>query len=116
MGGRAALDGMARHLLRHGVTSFLPTGVSAPLDDLCRFVDEVRRWMPVAPADGSQPLGSNLEGPLLADAKRGAHDPTLLARHRTCGTRSWRRILDGLRLVTVAPEMPGALDLIALVP
>ena len=33
MGGRAALDGMARHLLRHGVTSFLPTGVSAPLDE-----------------------------------------------------------------------------------
>ena len=57
MGGRAALDGMARHLLRHGVTSFLPTGVSAPLDDLYRFVDDVRDWMPVAPADGAEPLG-----------------------------------------------------------
>ena len=32
MGDRAALDGMARGLLRRGVTSFLPTAVSAPLD------------------------------------------------------------------------------------
>ena len=78
MGGRAALDGMARHLLRHGVTSFLPTGVSAPLDDLYRFVDEVRDWMPVAPADGSQPLGSNLEGPWLSDAKRARTTRALL--------------------------------------
>ena len=78
MGGRAALDGLARHLLRHGVTSFLPTGVSAPLDDLYRFVDDVRDWMPVAPADGAEPLGSNLEGPWLSAARKGAHDPALL--------------------------------------
>ena len=42
MGGRAALDGMARHLLRHGVTSFLPTAVTAPIPALVRFADEVR--------------------------------------------------------------------------
>jgi len=78
MAGRAALDGMARHLLRHGVTSFLPTAVAAPLNDLYRFVDDVRDWMPVAPADGAEPLGSNLEGPWLSPARSGAHDPALL--------------------------------------
>ncbi len=113
MGGRAALDGMARHLLRHGVTSFLPTGVSAPLDDLYRFVDEVRDWMPVAPADGSQPLGSNLEGPWLAQAKKGAHDPTLLRSPADLRLEDLEAHLDGLRLVTVAPELPGALELIS---
>ena len=113
MGGRAALDGMARHLLRHGVTSFLPTGVSAPLDDLYRFVDEVRDWMPEAPADGSQPLGSNLEGPWLADAKRGAHDPTLLRSPSDLRYDDLEAHLEGLRLVSVAPEIPGALELIA---
>ena len=112
MGGRAALDGMARHLLRHGVTSFLPTGVSAPLDDLYRFVDEVRDWMPAAPADGSQPLGSNLEGPWLSDAKRGAHDPALLRAPADLRYEDLAAHLDGLRLVTVAPEIPGALELI----
>jgi len=113
MGGRAALDGMARHLLRHGVTSFLPTGVSAPLDDLYRFVDEVRDWMADAPADGSQPLGSNLEGPWLSNAKRGAHDPHLLRSPADLRYADLEAHLEGLRVVTVAPEIPGALELIA---
>ena len=79
MGDTAALDGMARALLRHGVTSFLPSGVSAPLPALAAFTERVRGWMPVAPDDGAAPLGFNLEGPFLADAKRGAHDPAMLS-------------------------------------
>jgi N-acetylglucosamine-6-phosphate deacetylase len=113
MGGRTALDGMARHLLRHGVTSFLPTGVSAPLDDLYRFLDDVRDWMPVAPTDGAEPLGSNLEGPWLSHARKGAHDPALLRVPADLRLGDLEAHLDGLRLVTVAPELPGALDLIA---
>lgn len=113
MGGRAALDGMARHLLRHGVTSFLPTAVSAPLDDLYRFVDEVCDWMADAPADGAQPLGSNLEGPWLSNAKRGAHDPHLLRTPADLRYEDLEAHLEGLRVVTVAPEIPGALELIA---
>ena len=113
MGGRAALDGMARHLLRHGVTSFLPTGVSAPLDDLYRFVDDVRDWMPVAPPDGAEPLGSNLEGPWLSPARKGAHDPAFLRSPADLRLADLEAHLDGLRLVTIAPELPGALDLIA---
>ena len=87
MGDTAALDGMARALLRHGVTSFLPSGVSAPLPTLAAFTERVRRWMPVAPDDGAAPLGFNLEGPFLADAKRGAHDPAMLRRPRRRRTR-----------------------------
>ncbi len=112
MGGRDALEGLSRHLLRHGVTSFLPTGVSAPLAELYRFVDEVYDWMPDAPADGSQPLGSNLEGPWLSDAKRGAHDPTLLRAPADLRYEDLEAHLGGLRLVSVAPEIPGALELI----
>lgn len=113
MGGRDALDGMARHLLRRGVTSFLPTAVAAPLDDLYRFVDDVRDWMPVAPADGAEPLGSNLEGPWLAQARKGAHDPAFLRAPTDLFVADLEAHLDGLRLVTVAPELPGALELIA---
>jgi N-acetylglucosamine-6-phosphate deacetylase len=42
MGDAAALDGMARALLGHGVTSFLPTAVTAPLEQLVAFADRVR--------------------------------------------------------------------------
>ena len=93
MGDRASLDGMARHLLRRGVTAFLPTAVTAPLTDLTDFAERVRDWLPDAPADGAEPLGFNLEGPFLADARRGAHDPTHLrapadVRTRTISSRS----------------------------
>ena len=69
MGDAAALDGMARALLRQGVTSFLPTAVTAPLDELVAFAERVRTWMPGAPDDGAEPLGFNLEGPFLAAAR-----------------------------------------------
>ena len=78
MGGADALDGMARHLLRRGVTGFLPTAVTAPLPALATFAETVRAWLPDAPVDGAEPLGFNLEGPFLAEARRGAHDPTFL--------------------------------------
>lgn len=113
MGDTAALDGMARALLRRGVTSFLPTAVSAPLPALGGFADRIRTWMPAAPADGAEPLGMNLEGPFLAPERRGAHDPTVLLAPADVPRGSLEPLLDGLRLITIAPELPGALDLIA---
>jgi N-acetylglucosamine-6-phosphate deacetylase len=112
MGDRASLDGMARHLLRRGVTGFLPTAVTAPLTDLTDFAARVRDWLPDAPADGAEPLGFNLEGPFLADARRGAHDPTHLRAPADVGRDDLEPLVEGLRLLTVAPELPGALDLI----
>ena len=69
---------MARALLRQGVTSFLPTAPSLPEPEIPRFAARVREWMPSAPADGAEPLGFNLEGPFIAPARKGAHDPALL--------------------------------------
>ena len=112
MGDRDALDGMARALLRRGVTSFLPTAVTAPLDDLTAFAERVRAWMPSAPGDGAEPLGFNLEGPFLADARRGAHDQTQLRAPADVSPETIETLTDGLRLLTVAPELAGATDLI----
>ncbi len=112
MGDRAALDGMARALLRRGVTSFLPTAVTASLGDLGAFADRVRTWMPHAPADGAEPLGFNLEGPFLAADRRGAHDPAHLLAPADVPRATLEALIDGLRLLTVAPELPGATDLI----
>jgi N-acetylglucosamine-6-phosphate deacetylase len=112
MGGTAALDGMARALLRRGVTSFLPTAVTAPLDDLAAFADRVRSWMPAAPDDGAEPLGFNLEGPFLAPARRGAHAEAHLREPAAAARDTLQPLVEGLRLLTVAPELPGATDLI----
>jgi N-acetylglucosamine-6-phosphate deacetylase len=112
MGERGALDGMARRLLRRGVTAFLPTAVTAPLGELVAFAERVRTWLPEAPADGALPLGFNLEGPFLADARRGAHDPALLLAPDDVARTSLEPLVDGLRVVTIAPELPGATELI----
>ena len=72
MGEPADLDGMARALLARGVTSFLPTAVTASMERLTGFAQRVREWMPSAPADGAEPLGFNLEGPFLSQAMKGA--------------------------------------------
>jgi len=113
-GGRSSLDGMARGLIRRGVTSFLPTAVTAPLSDLVEFAETVRAWRASAPDDGAEPLGFNLEGPFLAESKRGAHDPTHLIAPSSVDAADLEPLLEGLRVITIAPELPGAIELIAL--
>ena len=113
MGGRSALDGMSRALARRGVTSFLPTAVTASLDTLARFADDVRAWISAGAApDGAQPLGFNLEGPFLAESRKGAHDATHLRVPADTARDELEPLIDGLRLITIAPELDGALELI----
>ena len=112
MGPDGALDGMARALLRHGVTSFLPTAVTAPLADLAAFAERVRRWMAATPDDGAGPLGFNLEGPFINPSRKGAQNPAHIAVPAEVSTADLEPLVDGLRITTIAPEIPGALDLI----
>jgi N-acetylglucosamine-6-phosphate deacetylase len=112
MGPDGALDGMARALLRHGVTSFLPTAVTASLPTLADFAERVRRWMPAAPADGAEPLGFNLEGPFINPVRKGAQNPDYIAVPAEVSTADLEPLVEGLRITTIAPEIPGALDLI----
>jgi N-acetylglucosamine-6-phosphate deacetylase len=112
MGGRDALDGMSRTLLRRGVTSFLPTGVTSAIPDLVRFAETVRAWMPHAPADGAQPLGFDIEGPFISQAKRGAHPPALVRDGVDVPLAELEPLAEGLRIMTVAPEIEGGLELI----
>jgi len=111
MGGPVALDGLARALLRRGVTSFLPTAVSAPIEGLAVFAATVRAWMTMPPADGAQPLGFNLEGPFLSNAKRGAHDSAFLRDPSSVPRADLAPMVEGMRVMTVAPELPGAPEL-----
>jgi N-acetylglucosamine-6-phosphate deacetylase len=112
MGDAAALDGMAQALLARGVTSFLPSAWSTPWAELVAFAERVREWLPAAPGNGSQPLGFNLEGPFLSVAKKGAHDPRHLRLPADVPFTDIEPLIDGLRLITIAPELPGALELI----
>jgi N-acetylglucosamine-6-phosphate deacetylase len=111
MDGPTALDGMARGLVDRGVTTFLPTAVSAPLDALATFARDVRGWSP--PDDGADAPGFNLEGPFLAPGRKGAHAAEHLRVPADVGADALEPLLEGLRLATIAPELPGAIELIA---
>ena len=82
--------------------------------ELAAFAERVRRWMPAAPDDGAGPLGFNLEGPFIDPSRKGAQNPAHIRVPAEVSTADLEPLVDGLRIMTIAPEVPGALDLIAL--
>ena len=93
--------------LHAGTTSLLATVVTAPLEHLERALARLR-----ADTERGGPIvGIHLEGPFLAEGKKGAHDPAHLCDPTP--ERVERRLAAAgptLRLVTLAPERAGALD------
>jgi N-acetylglucosamine-6-phosphate deacetylase len=66
------------------------------------------------PKNGAIPLGIHLEGPFLSHAKRGVHTERLLeAPSIALFDRFWQAAEGRIRLMTIAPELPGAVELIA---
>jgi N-acetylglucosamine-6-phosphate deacetylase len=88
-----------------GVTAFCPTIISAPPGTIAR-AQEAMKSRPDGYL-GAEPLGLHIEGPHISVAKHGAHSVELL---RDPG--EWSESLDDIAIVTIAPELPGALDLI----
>src|SRR5437660_9740087 len=111
----AALAAIERHMARHGVTSYLPTTVTAPEDRILRALEHLgQRISRRDYADGgARPLGIHLEGPFLSHAKRGVHPPEhLVAPSPLIFERYWQASGGTLRIMTIAPELPGAIDTI----
>ncbi len=118
MEGAESVTAVACYLATRGVGAFLPTTVTAPVDDTLRALDviassiEQAAGQPLA-ADGAIPLGIHLEGPFLSHAKRGVHPPSLLQPASVeLFKRFWQAARGTIRLLTIAPELPGALELI----
>jgi N-acetylglucosamine-6-phosphate deacetylase len=102
---------VGQKLSRYGVTSFLPTIITSPLKTI-RLAQKV--WMQGPPANYNGPvaLGLHLEGPFVNPGKRGAHNPAFLRPPSLQDVVSWTPEM-GVRLVTLAPELLGSLDIIA---
>jgi N-acetylglucosamine-6-phosphate deacetylase len=93
-------------LLETGVTAYLPTLITSPEEKLLAALAEVP-----AGVDYPRILGVHLEGPFLSPARLGTHDAS---SRRDPDLELLDRLLDGgpVRVMTVAPELPGALPLI----
>jgi len=104
-----AIYTIARFLARHGVTSYLPTTITASAQATRAAIANLRS-LP-QPTDGAQHLGIHLEGPYLCHEQRGAQPAAHLRNPDPAEYADW--LSDSLvRLITLAPELPGAEELI----
>jgi N-acetylglucosamine-6-phosphate deacetylase len=111
----SAIEAIQRHMVRHGVTSYLPTTVTAPLEDLLRALEHLGKAVAANGngKNGARPLGIHLEGPFISHAKRGVHSPeNLVQPSPQLLDRFWQASGGALRMMTIAPELPGALETI----
>jgi N-acetylglucosamine-6-phosphate deacetylase len=103
----AAMWTVAAGLTRYGVTAFLPTIITAPPGTIPAALTALAAGPPPGAPAGARPLGLHLEGPFLNPARRGAHPPEYLRLPDLTAADAWTPER-GVRLVTLAPELPGA--------
>jgi N-acetylglucosamine-6-phosphate deacetylase len=104
------LDRAAQHHLRHGTTAVLASLVTAPAAALCRQLGVVAD---LVEAGESSIIGAHLEGPFLSHLRCGAQDPdNLIAPNPDAFARMVEAGRGVLKMITIAPELPGALEVI----
>ena len=104
-----ALRAMSEYFSRHGVTAYLPTTVTDSTEDTLAAIQNVANTPPSI--TGARHVGIHLEGPCLSHEFRGAQPPQHL---RVAASREYNSWFESgqVRLITVAPEVDGVLDLI----
>ena len=128
-----ALDRITSTIARHGTTSILATTVSAPIEETCRSLAGIARYIrshetpeEAAPDEAASEkdakegklaaeiLGIHLEGPFISKARRGVHPPDAITAPSIEILDRLLKAADGLvRIVTIAPELPGSIEFIA---
>jgi N-acetylglucosamine-6-phosphate deacetylase len=111
----AGLSRMQRFLAARGTGHYLATTVTAGIDDTLRALEALAAAIEApTPQDEATPIGIHLEGPFLSHAKRGVHPAELLQPPSIALFDRFRQAARGhIKLLTIAPEVPGALELIA---
>jgi N-acetylglucosamine-6-phosphate deacetylase len=127
--GPEALAPVERLLVCHGVSSYFPTTVTAPLDATLSALERLADAVEAAkkkgargadPGHGSgtselraRPVGIHLEGPFISHCRRGVHPPEdLLPPTLAAFERFWQAARGHIRVLTIAPELPGAIEVI----
>jgi N-acetylglucosamine-6-phosphate deacetylase len=101
---------VAAFLVECGVTSFMPTVISSSATDVAAAIAALRRWA-AETTSAARSLGVHLEGPFLNPVRAGAHPLHHLRSPSLAEAHEWG-INSGVAMVTLAPELPGALPVI----
>jgi N-acetylglucosamine-6-phosphate deacetylase len=119
-----ALPAIEQLLARHGVTSYFPTTVTAPMDTTLRAIARLADAIEKREQDHKRqnedgkcralPLGIHLEGPFISHARRGVHPPeNLLAPTLNLFEQFWQAARGRIRMMTIAPELENAPEVVA---
>ncbi|MGH9594142.1 MAG: N-acetylglucosamine-6-phosphate deacetylase, partial [Bryobacteraceae bacterium] len=115
----SALETVSRALAHGGTTSFLATTVTADPERICKSVAGIATVIAAqAGALGrgiprSEILGIHLEGPFISRVRRGVHPEPWIAQAAPGLLRRFLEAAQGkVRILTLAPELPGALELV----
>jgi len=109
---QGSLSAIGQFLAQHGVGSYLATTVSAPVDATLQSLSSLAKWIGTD-FEGARPLGIHIEGPFISHAKRGAHaDRDLQLPTVALFNRLWEASEGHIRLMTIAPELPGSEEVI----
>ena len=108
-----ALGRIGSFLASRGTGNYLATTVTAPLDKTLHSLAELAKVIAGPAQPGiAKPVGIHLEGPFLSHSKRGVHPPgLLLSPDISVFDRMYEAAEGHVRLMTLAPELPGAPEL-----
>jgi len=113
----AEMPRLGKFLASHGVTGYFPTTVAAPIDSTCAALERLADAIEAGEngdSDAARPLGIHLEGPFLSHKRRGVHPPeNLVTPTVQIFERLWQAARGHVQMMTIAPELPGALEVIA---
>jgi len=113
-GTSQALGRVGDFLATKGVAHYLATTVTAPVERTLRSLEGIAKAIETAKqTTGARPVGIHLEGPFISHAKRGVHPPADIQPPSIALFQRMQQAASGhIRLITIAPEIPGALELI----
>ena len=113
-----AMPCIEHSLAKHGVSGYLPTTVTAPLENtiaaLSRLADSIERSAKEVPGQlRARPIGIHLEGPFISHVRRGVHPVKDLLRPSVeIFEKFWEASRGHIRIMTIAPELEGAFEVI----
>jgi N-acetylglucosamine-6-phosphate deacetylase len=113
-GNYEGLVKMAQYLLKSGITSFAPASMTLPYDTLENAFAAAKKLHSEQPEGCARLMGIQMEGPYFSEKKKGAQNGAYLKTPDFEGFKALYESCDGLvRIVDVAPELPGAAAFIA---
>ncbi|MFS0864819.1 N-acetylglucosamine-6-phosphate deacetylase [Fredinandcohnia sp. 179-A 10B2 NHS] len=113
-GSRDALKTMATALPKEGTTSFLATTMTTAKHDIENALKTIAGYVPSQQPGSAEIIGAHLEGPFLSPKRAGAQHPDNIIEPNVDLFKSWQELSgNNIKLVTLAPERNGGLELTA---